>query len=129
MKKWIIALVVVLLLGAAGVWYVFFKPHRDYAGEKAVYDLRASEVIDEYQADEKAADSLYLNQMVNMKGRITSKEEGALTLNEVVYCQLDSTITLAAEIQEGDSLTLKGRILGYDELFSQVRMDHCRPVE
>ena len=129
MKKWIIALAVVVVLGAAGVGYVFFKPHRDYAGEKAVYDLQATEVIDTYQAGEKAADSLYLNKMVTMNGRITLIEEGALTLNEVVYCQLDSTVTLPAGIQEGDSLLLKGRILGYDELFSQVRMDHCRPVE
>lgn len=128
MKNWIIVLVVGgLLLGGAGVWYVFFKPHRNFAEEAPAYKLAAERVIDAYQANEKRADSLYLNEVVAMKGRISSIKKEAVVLSEVVYCQLDSTITLPEGLKEGDPLVLKGRVLGYDALFSQIRMDHCKP--
>lgn len=71
MNRIIIFLVTGLLLAGGIVYFVYNKPHRDVANEKAEYTLTADELYDEYEADEAAANSKFLDKTVQVSGMIS----------------------------------------------------------
>lgn len=123
MKLALRILAVVILLGLAIGIYLYNKPHRDLTGEAPVYVVTAKDLADAYQGDRSAADSLYLDQVIAIEGKVSSLEAQAVILNEMIYCSLDSSST--AEFSEGQSTVIKGRVIGYDDLFEQVKVDNA----
>jgi len=71
MNRIIIFLVTGLLLAGGIVYFVYNKPHRDVASEKAEYTLTADELFDEYEADEAAANSKFLDKTVQVSGTVS----------------------------------------------------------
>ena len=71
MNRIIIFLVTGLLLAGGIVYFVYNKPHRDVASEKAEYTLTADELFDEYEADEAAANSKFLDKTVQVLGTVS----------------------------------------------------------
>lgn len=124
MKKIIWILVIVILGLLIGYLYVFHKPHRDYIGEEAAYKVEAPALVQSYQNDKKAADTKYLDKVIDVKGNITEMDNQHLKLNDKIYCTLDSA-TATPQLQVGDMVTMKGRVVGFDDLFGEVRLDNC----
>ena len=46
-----------------------------------------------------------------------------MTLNEVIFCQFIDSID--SDFKPGMSITVKGRMIGYDDLLEQVKLDQC----
>ncbi len=67
----LIAVVVVVLSGL----YMYNKPHRDIAGEKANFNLEAVLFIDEFNADENASNTKYLDKVILVTGQVVSISE------------------------------------------------------
>lgn len=70
MKKVLIFIVVGLVVAVGVVYFVYNKPHRDVASEDAKFVLTADQLFDEYEADEAAANTKYLDQTVEVSGEI-----------------------------------------------------------
>lgn len=115
----------VLLIGAIGtILYFWNMPHRDISAEEAKYEITASQLYQAFSEDQQKAGEKYLDQVVQVTGTISKKEKNAVVLDKQIYCRMDST----AEVPKGgagSSIVLKGRVMNYDDLFSQVRMDFC----
>lgn len=127
MKKIIWIVLVLVAIGIAGYVYVFHKPHRDIAGESAKYELKAESLKTEYADNVSTADALYLDQVLQVSGEIEELDATSIKLVGGVFCSLDSN--QAAHIEDyavGTSVTVKGRCLGYDELFEEVKLDNCQ---
>ncbi len=127
MKKLIGLIVVVLAFAFLGYLYVFHKPHRDAANEEASITLAAGSLVSQFNQDRNLADSLYLDQVVAIKGKLSEIDGDALKLEEGIYAKLDSNASLPA-MNAGDSIYLKGRVIGFDELFEEVRLDFASVI-
>jgi len=127
-KSRVIATVLVSILLAAGifVYYQFNKPHRDFSSEKAAYSLSASDLVKTYLEEPALSDSLYVDKLVAVTGEISELKENAVLLLPGVYLSLDSTQTLGRMVI-GQNITLVGRVLSFDPLFEEVKMDNARP--
>lgn len=124
MKKTILIIVVILVLGGIGAYfYVFHKPHRDMANESAALKINAPELVDAYQHSQQEANITYLDKVVAVQGVVMEKGDHHLKLEGGVYCEMHADADISG-VQEGDDVLLKGRIVGYDDLFSEVRMDN-----
>lgn len=123
MKKVLPILLIIILIAGAVYWYVFHKPHRDLQNEDTAYSLNAPTLVQEFSANQAMADSLYVDQLIALRGVISELEDRALILAPGVYCSLDSTATMPS-LKVGDSVALRGRVLSYDELFEEVKMDY-----
>lgn len=123
MKKILPILLIIILIAGAAYWYVFHKPHRDLQNEDTAYSLSAVALVQEFSSDQSLADSLYVDQLIALKGIISELEDRALILDPGVYCSLDSTTTMP-DLKVGDSVAIRGRVLSYDELFEEVKMDY-----
>lgn len=122
MKKKYIIILGVLLVGLFLVYQYVYKSHRDISSEDASFTLTADVILNEYKKDEKTANAKYADKTIIVKGKITELD---LTAKSVV---LDGKLngmmaTNDANLKINDSVSLKGRFLGYDELLEQIKMD------
>jgi hypothetical protein len=121
-KKIYIIISVVLALLVAVYLYVNHKPHRDVASEEAV-KIKSSELFKAYETNEKKADELYLNKVLEVSGEIgeileDTKGAGLLILkgeNDFfgVKCALkpDQKNKLQ-KLEEGNVVKIKGLCTG-----------------
>lgn len=126
MKKLIWMSLLILGIAFLGYLYVFHKPHRDAASEAASQTLNANSLVNQFNQDRSLADSIYLDQVIAVKGIVSKIEGNAINLQEGIYAQLDSNAT-PGNLQVGDSALIKGRVIGFDDLFGEVRLDFASP--
>lgn len=124
-KKKAIAFSIVAIIGI-GAYYFYshflYKEARNIETEKPSFSINSSELIKDYASDVTKADSKFLNKTIEIKGKVTEVSDSTLTLNEKIFCQM-------TQIANPDLLhkiiSIKGRCIGYDDLFEQVKFDQC----
>ena len=120
MKKVLILALVFLLGGGAIAYYLWNKPHRDPTQEKASIQLDALTLQQAFLTDIASAMETYLDKVVEVKGEITEAGSDYLVLDEGVYVQMAAEQT---NMPQSGSVSVKGRVMGFDDLFEQVRLD------
>lgn len=121
MKKIIRIILLVVLLGGAYATYQYFKPHRDIQGEKPEFQLSGNELVRAYTSDENAANGKFLDKVVEVSGSVAEIDGAHIKLESGVYCNGDFS---QANLKSGDQAKLKGRVVGYDEIFEEVTLDN-----
>lgn len=140
MKKKVIyrILLVVIVLAAAGgiyAYYLWNMPHRDVAAAEIDYHIEATELVNEYLANEQKANTKYLDESGDSKILAVSGtvQRVSKNMNDDVVIILRETGEKAgvqftftqdagndvAGLQKGDIVTIKGVIRSgakYDEM-------------
>ena len=106
---------------AVGI-YQWNKPHRDVAAEEATATYTAEALLAAYTAAGTGENPL-LNQVVLVTGVVSAADAGAVALTGGV----SGSPGLAVEV--GTQVTLKGRVVSFDEIFGEVRLDNCTLAE
>jgi len=124
MKKiiqYILAIIIVVAIG--GYYYVFIyakNHHRNVQTETAITIL-ADSLSSQFQADEKKANSLYLNKAIIVKGTVLSVEKNQQAQVMIMLGNAGSfsnvSVTMAANttapiITVGETITIKGVCTG-----------------
>ncbi|OIQ17708.1 MAG: hypothetical protein BM557_08390 [Flavobacterium sp. MedPE-SWcel] len=126
MKKRNIKILVIVIAVTIGIVLFFnnyiYQDARDIATEKAVYTISAQELIADYENDMQAADVKYLNKTIVVEGKITKVVDSLITINSTIFCTFNNDNQL---ISVDEVLSVKGRCIGYDELFGEVKLDQC----
>ena len=130
MRKKVFILVIILIVVGFGVYKYMYHGHRDIATEEASYTAKVQEVFGAFKANESAANTKYSNKTLVIKGKISEIDFDAkiITVDE----NLSATFTdkISEETKVGDSITIKGRLVGYDgDLLNQIQMDQCSIVK
>lgn len=114
-------LIALILIASAVAVYLWNKPHRDPAKESITARLGGEELRNAYNENKLKADSLYLDQVVLVNGMITEVKGNTILIDDGIFCQFEQ------EIQPIEGrIVIKGRVVGYDDLFGQVRLDFCQ---
>lgn len=122
MKKVIVLLLLLGALGAAVAYYVYNKPHRDIASEEAAFSLTADELFDAFEADESAANALYLDKVVAVTGEVAEVSENnvgqsvlTIAASNAMMGGVSATFqdVGVTKIKEGQTVTVKCRCTGY----------------
>ena len=121
----LIVVIVGIIIGGAGVIYVFFKPHRNLANEKPVFTLTAAELLKQFIANEDSTFKLYGDKALQLSGKIVDMNQKGSEITFVledqtigVSCTFDSAycVTNSAKIEKykiGDDIEIKGKCDGY----------------
>ena len=108
------------------VYFVWNKPHKDYSTTKTDVTINSSNFINEFKTNSTLATEKYLNQIILVNGNVTDKLNKSVVLDNGIVCSLDSLSLDALElIQINDEGIIKGRFVGFDDLFEEIRLDHC----
>ncbi len=126
MKKKYILLIVfligIILVSFISYNYIMTGGARDLTAEKTDFVVSSKSIIDEFTKDIDAANKKYLEKAVVIEGKVTRVVDNEVIIDNVVICELKNTdIT----IKENQNITIKGRILGYDDLMGELKLDNC----
>ena len=117
---------IVLILGLITVllaYKMYNKPHINVANSSANIILTANKIVNDFISDENAANTKYLEKIIEVKGVISKREiengKGIITLKTndefgSVLCHLSEVASKNVNaIKEGDVVSVKGICTGY----------------
>ena len=114
--------VVLIIIVIIGYFYIN-QSHRNIENEKAVYEISSGEITSSFLDNLNQAEAKFLNLTVEISGNITELSFNSVTLDNNVFCQFDNA--LENELDINSKVKIKGRVIGYDDLLEQVKMDQC----
>ncbi|WP_323787956.1 hypothetical protein [Psychroserpens sp.] len=122
MRKRIGVLVVSIIILIIGYTYLN-QSHRDIENEPAIFEMNSKEIASSFTANTSEAEAKYINLTVELTGHVTELNSNSITLDDKVFCQFTNPIE--NEIDEHSQIKIKGRVIGYDDLLEQVKLDQC----
>ncbi len=146
-KKIIPVILVILVIGIAGGFYgykEFNRKNESLSDATPALNIKSTELINEFAADEKAANTKYLGKVVQVSGiikKIDKDEKGFYTVvlgdtssMSSVRCSVDSLFTKdITSMKPYSSIFMKGICTGYmpDDLGigADVILNRCVPVK
>ncbi|MGL2966779.1 OB-fold protein [Flavobacterium sp. XGLA_31] len=126
MKKFVKILAVVIVIGAVGFfsarYYAYHGGKRDIQSETAAFNITSKNIVAEFTADADKSNKKYLEKPVAVSGTITSVNGKEIILDNSVNCNFT---TADASVKTGQDVTVKGRVVGYDDLLGELKLDQC----
>lgn len=120
----------IILLFGFGSFYIYnkvlYKEGRNVGQETSAFVLPASGLISQYKSDVAGSDKKYLNKTIEIEGKITEISDSAITLDSTVFCGFDKK---ANPKNQNGKVRIKGRCIGFDEMFNEVKFDQCIILE
>lgn len=107
--------------------YEYSRPASDRTMESSAVTLSAHELHSGFLGGDSLQSEQWLNQIVEVTGEVQSAEGATVMLVPGVVCRFEESPD-RSQCLEGSEVTLKGRVLGFDDLFNEVRMDFCLVV-
>ena len=125
MKKKLFYILLLLIVVIFGIYKYMYKSHRDVASEDAVFSKTVSEVFQAFTINDSLANKTYLDKTISVKGKITNIDlsNKIITVDEKLSARFIDKIPDNTKLQ--DSITLKGRLIGFDDLLEEIQMDQC----
>ncbi|WP_152561052.1 hypothetical protein [Flavobacterium sp. ASV13] len=102
--------------------YLMHSGARNLATEKTDFTVSSAAITAEFISDLEAANKKYLENAVAIKGKITALNGKEVILDGTIICSFkDQDLS----IKKDQIVTVKGRIVGYDDLMGEVKLDQC----
>ena len=109
----------IVLFAVIGYQYVM-RPAKSIEEKKAEYVGSATELLKEVNKDTE----VWQDKVVSIFGRVTTLDDNGFMLSSNIFCQLKDS-SIVRELKIGDSVSIKGRVIGYDDLLEEVKLDQC----
>lgn len=119
-------LVLLALIFTLGIYFGYnymYQDHRDIKTEAAFKSVSAEELVTIFKAND-APDEL--NKTIEVSGTVTEIDGNAITLDDAVQCSFSEAVS---GVSENDKITIKGRCIGYDDLFEIVKLDQSNLIK
>lgn len=117
-NKWIVFLLIAI--GGYSAYQYAYQPHKTTEELKTDFIGTSEELMQKIQNNFNA----WNNKTVELSGKITAKDENGITLNHQVYCQFREDFS-SEKLTENEQITLKGRVIGYDDLLNELKLNEC----
>ena len=119
-SKILIGLVLIIAIGGYLGYSYAYKPHTAIADMEVAFTGGAPDFLEKIKDNPESWTQG--EKVVELVGVITAKDEKGISINESIYFQLaEGTSTKA--LSEGEKLKIKGRIIGYDDLLEELKLD------
>ncbi|WP_333809941.1 OB-fold protein [Flavobacterium sp.] len=127
MKKKLLIFLIFFILGALLMYNFIYKKHRNIADEKESYVLSVDNLKSDFSQNDSLSNAKYLDKTIVIYGKISSID----LITNCIY--IDGSVSAILKekpmgLKVNDSIQLKGRFIGYDDLLEEFKMDECTPV-
>ena len=126
MRKKIIIFIGFIILVIVGYNYIY-QSHRDIENENAQYEITSNKIALEFIENATETETKYLNTTIEVIGMVSEKDSNTITLDDKVFCQFNTSFKNT--IVFDSKIKIKGRVIGYDDLLEQVKLDQCTIIE
>jgi hypothetical protein len=124
MKKLTIIFLVVFVVFSILVGInIMYKPHKDIANSKSDFQINAKELFKKFQNNELESLKNYSNKVIESNGKITAidTENKSIVLDSILFYQFDKAFE--TNIKVNQIVKIKARLVGYDELMNEIKLD------
>jgi hypothetical protein len=114
-----------LVLISAGLYFYYgfvFKEARNIESEIPEFSITTTKLLDDYSSNTEKADSLYLNKTIEITGKVTKETDSVVILENNIFCLFTKK---TKDQLLNNKVTVKGKCIGFDELFQEVKLDQC----
>lgn len=123
MRKWFV-IVLFLCIAAIGGYAYIYQEHRNIQNENPEYIVTSSSIINEFIVQPGKSEQKYLNKTIQVSGIISEINTGELLLSDEIYCALNDSLEHST-LKTKSQITIKGRVIGFDDLLEQIKLDQC----
>ena len=116
-RKRILFAIILLLVGGYFGYNYLYQDHRDIQTEDVFLETNSDDLIGLFQ---ELTTPAVLNQTVKIKGVVTQIEGDGITLDNKIHCSFPAS---QFKVKVGEEVVIKGRCIGYDDLFEIVKLD------
>ncbi|NNC50845.1 MAG: hypothetical protein HKO01_09945 [Flaviramulus sp.] len=113
---------VLLLLGLL-VYNYINKDHRNIATEQTVLVVSSANINEEFSKNSVDSKKRYIDKTIEVFGLISEINSYDITLDNKVFCLF--SLEIKDSLKENIKVKVKGRVIGYDDLLEQVKLDQC----
>ena len=121
-RNWITLIIILIITTVVGYNYVY-QDHRDIENEQAEFTISSAEINQLFSENSTAAEQKFLNKSIEVSGLITDINSNDITIDDKVFCQFANN--LETSLDKNEKVKIKGRVIGYDDLLEQVKLDQC----
>lgn len=123
MKKIVlIPLLAIGLIGIGSYYYIMHGGARDISSEETAYTVSSKDINAEFSSDLENSNKKYLEKAVAISGTITNLNDSLVILDHTILCSLKN---IDSQIKKNQAVVVKGRIVGYDDLMGELKLDQC----
>ena len=120
----LMAIGLILAIVMVVVYKTLFPEPRNIATQRVDFTLSSGALAKEMSSEENA--KKYGDKVVQTFGRVIAIDGNTITLGDgVVVSLMDSHF----ELEKGDSIAVKGRCIGYDDLLGEVKLDQATIIQ
>lgn len=119
-------LLLVVLLVAISINYVFHGGVRDLATEQTEFNVSSKDIILEFSSDVTSATKKYSDKAISISGRVTEVSDSIVTIDQTIICNFKSPDT---SIKNDQLISVKGRLVGFDDLMGELKLDQCSIIK
>ena len=116
------SIVTIIILAIAGYYYVMHGGARNVSNEETAFTISSKNISDEFATNVDASNKKYLDKAIAITGIVTNVNGKEVILDNSIICNLKE---VDATIQKNQKVTLKGRVVGYDDLMGEIKLDQC----
>lgn len=110
------------ILAFTGYNYVMYGGARNLSTEETAYTVTSKSISTEFASNIETANKKYLEKAIAIKGTITKITGTEVIIDDTIICNLKE---IDPSISKNQVITLKGRVVGYDDLMGEVKIDQC----
>ncbi|WP_243473242.1 OB-fold putative lipoprotein [Winogradskyella sp. MH6] len=121
-RNWIALIIVLIITTVIGYNYVY-QDHRDIESEQTEFTMSSVEINQLFSKNPTSAEQKFLNKTIEVSGLITDINSNDITIDDTVFCQFSNN--LEPSLNKNEKVKIKGRVIGYDDLLEQVKLDQC----
>lgn len=119
-------LLLVVLLVAISINYVFHGGARDLATEQTEFNVSSKDIILEFASNITTATNKYSDKAISISGKVTAVSDSVVTIDHTIICNFKSTDT---SIKNDQLISVKGRLVGFDDLMGELKLDQCSIIK
>jgi len=123
-KKIVNIFLILILIISFFYFFAYQNKHTDWVNLKPEISLSAKELLERFQSEDN---NELINMVVQISGSVSSIDDSLFLLDKVVVCKPAPNTTV--NFNKKDSINIKGRCIGYDNLLMEVRLDNVVLLE
>jgi flagellar motor component MotA len=111
-----------LIVGFVSYNYIMKGGARDLTTEETLFTTSGTSLLAEFTSNTDTANAKYLEKAIAVFGTITSISATDITIDNSIVCTLKTADT---SLQKNQKVTAKGRVVGFDDLMGELKLDQC----
>ena len=119
-NKWLISILIIIITFMITGYNYVYKSHKTTEELATHFKGKSNDFI--LLVNKNSSD--WINKTVELNGEITEKDALGVILNNSIYCQFIKTININ-DFKPNQSITIKGVVIGYDDLLEELKLNQC----